>query len=213
MKLVSVNVGLPREVPWRNEVVRTAIFKEPVEGRVRVQRLHLEGDGQADLRVHGGPTKAVYAYPSQHYAFWAKQLPRVPLLWGHFGENLTTEGMREDAVHIGDRFRIGSAELVVTEPRQPCFKLGLRFGDPGMVKRFLKAGRSGFYFSVAREGELAQGDPIELLAEDEHRISVADIVRLLGPDRNNADLLRRASELPALPEPLREHFRHRLAKA
>ncbi len=212
MKLVSVNVGLPREVPWRNQLVRTAIFKEPVAGRVRVHRLHLEGDGQADLRAHGGPSKAVYAYPSQHYAFWAKQLPRVPLHWGHFGENLTTEGLREDAVHIGDRFRIGSAELVVTEPRQPCFKLGLRFGDPGMVKRFLKAGRSGFYFSVAREGELAPGDPIELLAEDEHRISVADIVRLLGPDRNNADLLRRASELPALPQPLREHFRHRLAK-
>ncbi len=116
-------------------------------------------------------------------------------------------------MHIGDRFRIGSAELVVTEPRQPCFKLGLRFGDPGMVKRFLKAGRSGFYFSVAREGELAPGDPIELLAEDEHRISVADIVRLLGPDRKNADLLRRASELSALPEPLREHFRNQLAKA
>ena len=176
MKLLSVNVGLPRDVEWRGESVRTSIFKEPVPGRVRVATLNLEGDRQSDLSVHGGTDKAVYAYPSEHYAFWRKEFPGMEFPWGAFGENLTTEGLSEDKVHIGDRLRAGSAEFVVTQPRMPCFKLAIRFNRPDIVKRFLRSGRTGFYLAVVREGDVGAGDAIEFAERDEARVSVADVV-------------------------------------
>jgi MOSC domain-containing protein YiiM len=210
MKLLSVSVGLPREIEWKGKLVRTSIFKAPVPGRVRVSQLNLEGDQQSDLSVHGGIDKAVYAYPSEHYSFWRKELPGMDLPWGVFGENLTTEGLLEEAVHIGDRFRVGSAEFAVTQPRMPCFKLGIRFDRPDIVKRFLQSGRSGFYFAVLKEGEVTAGDSIELLKRDEHGVTVADIVNLYGRDAANQELLRRVSELPSLPESWRDYFRKRL---
>jgi MOSC domain-containing protein YiiM len=210
MKLLSINVGLPREVEWRGKVVRTSIFKVPVSGRVRVMRQNVQGDRQSDLSVHGGPDKAVYAYPSEHYAFWRNELPGAELAWGAFGENLTTEGWSEDKVHVGDRFRAGSAEFVVTQPRMPCFKLGIRFNRPDMVKRFLRSGRTGFYLAVLQEGEIGAGDSVDRVAEDDSRISVADVVALYAADGANQDLLRRASRLPALPESWRQYFRDRL---
>ena len=176
MNLVSVNVGLPRRVEWRGRQVRTAIWKTPVTGRVRVTRLSLEGDRQSDLRVHGGPDKAVYAYPSEHYAYWARELPGVDLPWGAFGENFTTEGLLECDVRIGDTFRVGSAELQVTDPRMPCYKLGVRFDRDDMVKRFLASGRTGFYLAVLREGDVAASDPIELTARADREVTIADAV-------------------------------------
>jgi MOSC domain-containing protein YiiM len=210
MKLVSINVGLPREVQWNRKTVLTSIFKAPVAGLVKVGRLNLEGDRQSDLNAHGGADKAVYVYPAEHYAFWRVELPGVDLPWGAFGENLTTEGLMEDSVHIGDRFRIGSAELVVTQPRMPCFKLGIRFGRPDMVKRFLRSGRTGFYLAVTREGEAGAGDAVALIARHELAISVAEIVGLYSADAANQDLLRKASELSVLPGGWRDYFRKRL---
>jgi MOSC domain-containing protein YiiM len=210
MNLLSVNVGLPREIEWKGKIVRTSIFKAPVTGRVRVAKLNVEGDQQSDLTVHGGLDKAVYAYGSEHYAFWHQELPGVDLPQGVFGENFTTSGLLEETLHIGDRLRIGSAEFVVTQPRMPCFKLGIRFNRPDMVKRFLQSGRTGFYFAVLKEGEVAAGDSIELLERDEHNIPVADIVNLYRGDATNQDMLRRVSELPSLPNSWRDYFRKRL---
>src|SRR5256885_7749042 len=210
MKLLSVNVGLPREVEWKGKIVRTSIFKAPVLGRVRVAKLNLEGDQQSDLTVHGGIDKAVYAYPSDHYRFWREELSGTDLPWGAFGENFTTEGLLEEAVHIGDRFRVGSAEFVVTQPRMPCFKLGIRFDRPDIVKRFLQSGRAGFYFAVLKEGEVTAGDSIELLARDENGITVADVISLYRTDATNQELLRRATELASLPKAWRDYFRKRL---
>jgi MOSC domain-containing protein YiiM len=210
MKLLLISVGLPRDIEWRGKTVRTSIFKSPVPGRVRVRRLNLEGDQQSDLTVHGGAEKAVYAYPSEHYAFWREELPGTDLPWGAFGENFTTEGLLEGSVRIGDRLRVGPAEFVVTQPRMPCFKLGIRFGRPDMVKRFHDARRNGFYLAVVQEGEVSAGDSVELIARDEHGVTVADVVALYVADAANQDLLRRVSELPALPEGWREYFRKRL---
>ena len=210
MKLLSVNVGLPREVVWRGKPVTTGIYKEPVSVRVPLRTLNLDGDAQADLRVHGGPDKAVYVYPSEHYAYWREELPDADLSWGAFGENFTTEGVLDDAVHIGDRLRAGSAEFVVTQPRMPCFKLGIRFGRPDMVKRFQRGGRNGFYLAVLQEGEVTAGDSFEWVAREDHGVTVAEVVGLYAADAANQDLLRRVSELPALPEGWRAYFRQRL---
>ena len=214
MKLLSVNVGLPREVEWNRRTIRTSIFKAPVSGQVQVRKLNLDGDEQSDLTVHGGVDKAIYVYPSEHYTFWRNELPNADLDWGVFGENFTTQGALDDkAVRIGDRFRIGSAEFVVTQPRMPCFKLGIRFGRVDIIKRFLHSGRNGFYFAVAEEGEVAAGDSIELLGRDENGVTVADIVELYTADAAKQDLLQRVSELAALPENWRAYFRKRLWKA
>jgi MOSC domain-containing protein YiiM len=210
MKVVSINVGLPREVEWRGKTVRTSIFKEPVAGRVRVERMNVEGDRQSDLTVHGGADKAVYVYPSEHYAFWREELPGADLPWGAFGENITTEGLTEDSVHIGDQLTVGSAQFVVTQPRMPCFKLGIRFGRPDMVKRFLRSGRTGFYLGVAREGEVTAGDVVTLIARHDPAVTVAEIVGLYTADAVNQELLRRVSDLSALPEGWRDYFRKRL---
>ena len=210
MNLLSVNVGLPREIEWKGKIVRTSIFKEPVAGRIRVSKVNVEGDQQSDLTVHGGVDKAVYAYPSEHYAFWHQELPDMELPQGVFGENFTTAGLLEETSHIGDRLRVGSAEFVVTQPRMPCFKLGIRFNRQDMVKRFLQSGRTGFYFAVLKEGEVAAGDSIELLERDEHNIPVADVVNLYRGDATDQDMLRRVSELPSLPNSWRDYFRKRL---
>jgi len=210
MRLLSINVGLPRDVDWRGGTVRTSIFKSPLLGRVRVTKLNVEGDQQSDLSVHGGIEKAVYVYPSEHYAFWREELPGIDLPWGVFGENFTTEGLLEGSVGIGDRFRVGSAEFVVTQPRMPCFKLGIRFGRPDMVKRFLASGWSGFYLAVLQEGEVTAGDSFELIARNEAGVTVAEIVKLYIADAANQDLLHRVSELPVLPEGWRDYFRKRL---
>jgi MOSC domain-containing protein YiiM len=177
MKVLSLNLGLPRYVEWGDQIVRTSIFKEPVTGRMRVDRLNIEGDRQSDLTVHGGVEKAVYVYPAEHYALWRQELPGADLPWGAFGENLTTTGLAEDDVRIGDRFAIGSAELVVTQPRTPCFKLTIRFGRADMIKRFYRSGRSGFYLAVAKEGEIEAGDEISLLNRDAGAITIADAAR------------------------------------
>jgi MOSC domain-containing protein YiiM len=175
VKIISVNVGGPREVQWRGRIVRTSIWKSPVAGRVRVRTLNLDGDEQSDLSVHGGADKAVYVYPSEHYPFWRSAVPNMDFPWGAFGENLTTEGLLEDNVRIGDRLRAGSAEFVVTQPRFPCYKLGIRFGTEKMIVRFLRSGRSGFYLAVLREGDVAAGDPIERIASDPESSSIADV--------------------------------------
>jgi len=210
VKLVSVNVGLSREIDWRGQQIRTSIWKTPVGGRVRVSRLNLEGDKQSDLSVHGGPDKAVYAYPSEHYRYWLRELPGMDLPWGAFGENFTTDGLLEDDVRIGDTLQVGSAAFRITQPRLPCYKLGVRFGREDMVRRFLTSGRSGFYLKVLSEGEVGAGDGIELTDRDEHDVTVADIVALYRRDAGNQTLLHRASELPALPESWRDYFRKRL---
>ena len=210
MKLVSVNVGLPREVGWAGKSVRTSIWKRPVQGPVRVGTLNLDGDRQSDLSVHGGVDKAVYVYPSEHYAYWRLELPGMDLPWGAFGENLTTRGVLEDEIRIGDRLRIGAAEFVVTQPRMPCFKLGIRFGNADMVKRFLVSARTGFYLAVLREGNVAAGDVIEHLARDEHGVTVSDVVSLYTSNARNQEQLGRASELPALSAGWRDRFRKQL---
>jgi MOSC domain-containing protein YiiM len=212
MKIISISVSRPRLVMWKGEPVSTGIFKEPVEGPVMLRTLNLDGDRQADLTVHGGPSKAVYAYPSEHYEFWKQELPEMQLPWGMFGENLTTEGLIEGEVNIGDRFRIGHAELMVTEPRMPCYKLGIKFGRSDILRRFLASGHSGFYFSVLQEGEIAAGDRIVPLGQDKHNVKVADIVRLYARDRDDLETMRRAIEVEALPDSWRDYFRQRLEK-
>ena len=212
MKLISVNVGLPREVNWQGKTVSTGIYKEPVAGSVMLRNLNLEGDRQADLSVHGGASKAVYAYPVEHYEFWKSELPDLSLPYGMFGENFTTDGVSEDTVHIGDRFRIGGAEVMATQPRLPCYKLGIKFARADMVKRFLASRRTGFYLSVLQEGEVKAGDSIEQLSRDGHGVTVADIIRLYAYEKDDLQTLRRVVQVEALPESWRDFFRQRLEK-
>jgi MOSC domain-containing protein YiiM len=210
MKLVSVNIGLPREVSWKGERILTGIFKEPVEGPVMLGKLNLDGDGQADLSVHGGASKTVYAYPAEHYEFWRSELPDMKLPWGMFGENLTTEGLLEDRVWIGDRFRIGGAEVMATEPRLPCFKLGIKFRRTDIIKRFLASRRTGIYFAVVKEGRIAAGDPVEQIYRNKHGVTVADITRVFAFEKNDLQTLRRAVRVEALPEKWRKRFQHQI---
>ncbi|MEA2488394.1 MAG: hypothetical protein QOH21_186 [Acidobacteriota bacterium] len=176
MNVISVNVGLPRNVQWRGRTVQTSIFKDPVAGPVRVRRLNLDGDRQSDLTVHGGAYKAVYVYPSEHYALWRDELAGMDLPWGFFGENLTTTGL-DESVRIGDRFRIGSAEFEVTQPRMPCYKLGIRVGRQDFLRPFLHSGRTGFYFAVTAEGELTSGDAIVPVSTNPSGMTIAEAVR------------------------------------
>jgi MOSC domain-containing protein YiiM len=212
MRIVSVNVGLPREVTWMEKTVKTGIFKTPVSGMVALRKHNLHGDQQADLSVHGGPTKAVYVYPSEHYAAWQRELSETELAWGNFGENFTTDGVDEKSVHIGDEFRVGTARVVVTEPRMPCFKLCIRFDRADMVKRFLNSQRSGFYLGVVHEGEVKAGDELKLIAEHPDGLTVAEAMRLFVTEKANTALLRKATSVKALPEQWRGYFVHRLEK-
>ena len=200
MKIVSVNVGLPREVVWKGITVQTAIFKEPVAGAVAIRELNLAGDQQADLTVHGGSEKAVYAYPAEHYEYWRKQLSDVSLSWGTFGENLTTAGLWEETLCIGDLLKIGSAVLRVTQPRMPCYKLQLRFNRDDMIKRFLVSGRSGFYLSVIEPGNVGAGSRVEILDRDPNSVTITDIVRLYFGQARDPELLQRAMNVTSLPE-------------
>jgi len=199
MRIISVNVGRPRLVVWNGQPVSTGIYKTRVDGPVWLRRLNLDGDRQADLTVHGGLTKAAYVYPSEHYTYWHHELPGAELPWGMFGENFSVEGLDESTVNIGDRFRFGSAEVRVTEPRMPCYKLGIKFGRSDILRRFLASGKTGFYVSVLRESEVQAGDAIELIERDENNITVADITRLYAGD-HDVEMLNRASALGALPE-------------
>ena len=212
MKLLSVNCGLPREVDWHGSSVTTSIYKDPVKGRVTLRRLNLDGDRQSDLTVHGGEHKAVYCYPIEHYQYWKAEMAERALPMGAFGENFTIEGFNEDSVYVGDRFSIGSAEVVVSQPRLPCYKLGIRFGSDDMVKRFLASRRTGFYLAVEREGEVGAGDEITQLSRDPESIPVSTITRLyLAKEYDSEDLrqVQKARELSALPGSWKQYLYER----
>ena len=212
MKLISVAVGTPQIVQTPDEgFVTTAIFKRRVEGKVRVNDLNLEGDAQADLRVHGGWSKAVYVYPGEHYEFWRRELPEMEIGDSQFGENLTTEGILETEIFIGDKLRIGTAEFVVTEPRMPCYKLGIRFGRKDILRRFLQSRRSGFYLAVTKTGELESGDEIEIISRDENKVTITDIVRVWIADKDDIATMKRALKIDVFPESWKEPFRDRIA--
>jgi MOSC domain-containing protein YiiM len=205
-KILSVNVSYPKEVDFEGQKVTTGIFKEPIESRVKLRTLNLDGDKQADLKVHGGPDKAVYAYPSEHYEFWHKVYPNIIMPNGMFGENFTTEGLMESEVNVGDVFRIGSAKVIATQPRMPCYKLGVKFGRMDVLKKFLASGRSGIYFKVLEEGEVGAGDQIVKIKNDTNQVGISDIVRLYASDREDIKTMRRAVKVEALPEGWKDYF-------
>jgi MOSC domain-containing protein YiiM len=213
MRLLSIQTGVPREVSWNGRVLRTGYFKESVEGPVFLHFLNLDGDRQADLTNHGGTEKAAYAYPSEHYKAWRAEWPDAGLQWGVFGENFTTEGLLEDEVNIRDCFRIGEAEVRVTQPRIPCPKLGMRFGDPGMVQRFRDRGWPGFYLAVVREGLVQPGDAIERTVRDPNGITVADMHRMIHSEKIDVRLAEHALRAPELSEEWQNFLRHRIAVA
>jgi MOSC domain-containing protein YiiM len=213
LKLLSLNVSLPRQVNFQNELVTTGIFKEPVRGRVRLRKLNLDGDKQADLTVHGGADKAVYAYPKEHYNYWKKELPGMLLPWGMFGENFTTQGMFEETVNVGDQFQVGTAKLVATQPRMPCYKLGVKFGRMDIIKKFLTSGLTGVYFKVMKEGYLEQGDEIKLIKKDENNITINDIVRLYTVNKDDLQTMERAVNVKDLPNGWKFHFIEQLKLA
>jgi MOSC domain-containing protein YiiM len=206
MQVVSVNVGLPRTIIRGDQEIVTGIFKSAVHGPVVVRKLNLDGDRQADLRVHGGANKAVYAYPAEHYPFWGSVYPEMELPWGSLGENLTTVGMHESLIHIGDQFRVGTAVLQVAQPRMPCFKLAAKFDDDEIIATFITSGRSGFYFSVVEEGQLQAGDHIELVHRDPVALSIADALQLY--DEPSPEILERALRTETLPPGLRRRAEH-----
>ena len=212
MQLISLNVGQPREVLWKGRTVTTGIFKEPVAGRIALRRHNLDGDGQADVAVHGGPYKAVYLYPAEHYAVWRQELPDLEFPWGIFGENFTTEGLCEEAMYIGDRLRIGTAEVRITEPRMPCWRLGLRFGRDDIIKRFLASRRTGFYASVEQEGDVEAGETFALLSRPDHQITVAEIIRIYAFDKDDVETMQRVVQLEDLSAAWREYFQQQIEK-
>ena len=206
MKVVSVNLSLPKEVKWKGTIVSTGIFKEPVHHRVEVRRLNIEGDKQADLTVHGGPDKAIYAYAAEHYSAWKIELDRPDLPWGMFGENLTIEGgFFEDVVFVGDRYSVGTAEVIAVQPRLPCYKLGIRFGTQRILNQFAASGRLGVYFRVVKEGNVGPGDAVSKIAESKCRVSIADVGHILLDRDRDPILLRRVAEEEFLPEEIRAH--------
>jgi MOSC domain-containing protein YiiM len=213
MRLLSVNVSLPKDVPYRGQTVSTGIFKEHVDGRVMLRMLNLEGDRQADRTVHGGINKAVYAYPYEHYEYWSRELGRTDFAYGQFGENFTVSGMMEDAVRIGDVFRVGSALVEVTQPRSPCYKLGIRMGMESFPKTFLSSGRTGFYMKVLVEGDVGAGDMFERAAGDDDGLSVQDIWRLAVQDRQNLEGARKALRLSTLAPEWRSRLEKRFKEA
>lgn len=212
MRLVSVNVGNPREVLHSGRIVRTGIFKEPVQGSVHLGKLNLAGDRQADLSVHGGLSKAVYAYPAEHYEYWRGKLDGMELPWGAFGENFTVEGLKEETTRIGDRFRIGTAEVIVTEPRLPCYKLALKFGREDMIKLFLRSRRTGFYFAVEQEGEVGAGNSIESLGRDDNAVTILELVEIYLHKTKDKQAMERVLEARALPHSWRAYFQDQIDK-
>ena len=210
VRVISLNVARPRLAVYKGATINTGIFKKPVSGRVALRTLNLDGDRQADLTVHGGPYKAVYAYPAEHYEYWRGELPGMDLPWGTFGENFTTEGVTEDDLHVGDRFRVGSAVVMVRQPRMPCYKLAAKFQLDDIIERFLVSGLSGFYFSVEQEGDVGAGDTVELISRNQGGITIAEMNRLFVRERYNRDLLQKAIATAALPESWRDYFLPRL---
>jgi MOSC domain-containing protein YiiM len=215
MRLVSVNVGMPRLLAWAGATFKTGIFKNPVQGRVMLRTTNLDGDRQADLSVHGGVNKAVYGYPSEHYAAWSAELPELldpARTWGAFGENFTTEGLLETGVSVGDRYRVGSAVVKVTTPRLPCYKLAAKFQRDDMIERFLRSGRCGFYFAVVEEGDVGVGDKFEFLEREDPTLTIAEVNRLYTSKSPNRESLQRSLAVKLLPESWRDRFRARLAE-
>jgi len=209
-KVISLNVARPRLVVYKGASVNTGIFKKPVSGRIMLRSLNLDGDRQADLSVHGGPYKAVYAYPFEHYEYWRREFPEMELPWGMFGENFTTEGLAEDDLHVGDRFKIGSSTVMVRQPRMPCYKLEVKFQRDDIIERFLRSGRSGFYFSVEEEGEVENGDSLDLVSRNQDGVTIAEVNRLFVREKYNRDLLQKAIATADLPGTWREYFLPRL---
>jgi MOSC domain-containing protein YiiM len=209
-KLISLQVGDLRTVTRDGQEVTTGIYKAPIASRIQLHWLNLEGDRQADLTNHGGQDKAVYAYPSEHYPYWKKELAGLNLTWGAFGENLTTAGLLEDTVCIGDRFTIGAAEVVVTQPRIPCYKLSMKFNREDMAERFLASRRTGFYLRVLREGEVGPGDEIALAHHDENGVSISDALRIYLHDPDARELIQRALRVEYLSAAWREEFRQQI---
>ena len=205
-RLLSVNVARPRLIQWQGATISTGIFKQPVRGRVRLRTVNLDGDKQADLSVHGGRDKAVYVYPSEHYEYWRRELGVSELSWGAFGENFTSEGLLEDEVQVGDRFRIGTAVVMVTQPRVPCFKLAARFQREDIIARFLHSDRSGFYLSVIEEGEVGGNDRIEAIPYESTSLTIRVIHQLYRHATRDRDLLRQAAAIAMLPEGWRRRF-------
>ena len=212
MTLISVNVGLPRLLAWQGATFKTGIFKKPVKGRVMLRITNLDGDRQADLSVHGGPNKAVYAYPSEHYPAWRSELSDPDLTTGDFGENFTTEGFLETNVSIGDRYRIGAAIVRVTTPRLPCFKLAAKFQSDHIITHFLHSGRCGFYFAVDQEGEVGAGDKFELLNREKTTLTIAEVNLLYSAESPDRATLQRSLSVHLLPESWRMRFRARLGE-
>ncbi len=211
--MLSVNVSLPKEVPHGSGTVGTGIFKEPVAGRVVLRTLNLDGDRQADLVNHGGVHQAAYAYPAEHYDYWRRELGRGNFGFGQFGENFTVEGMLEDGIHVGDVFRVGGALVEVSQPRTPCFKLGIKMGLPRFPKLFLASGRVGFYLRVLKEGEVGAGDAVERVESDPERLTVREASRLMFFEEENLEGARRALRVRALSPGWRDAFEKRLAAA
>lgn len=213
MKLLSVNVSLPKEVSYMGKPTTTGIFKEPVSGRVMLRTLNLDGDGQADRRAHGGIHKAAYVYSIENYDYWQRELGRTDFSPGQFGENLTVQGMPDDAIHVGDVFRLGGATIEVTQPRVPCFKLGIKMGMPQFPKMFLASGRPGFYVRVLHEGEVGAGDVIEPVGSDPERMTVREVCHLLYFDQQNLEGAKKALRVQALSPGWRRSFEEILTKA
>lgn len=199
MKIISLNVSLPKIVEFRGEKVSTGIYNKPVEGKVKVRTLNLDGDKQADLTVHGGRDKAIYAYPSEHYPYWKNHYPELQMDWGMFGENFTTEGLLEDQANIGNEYQIGTAKFAITQPRMPCFKLGIKFGTFDIIKKFFASAKSGIYFKVLEEGEVGSGDKIKLIRKDENNVTIHDVMKIYGDEHNHKKMLERALKIDALP--------------
>lgn len=197
---------MSRTLEYKGRAVTTGIFKNPVSGSIRMKTLGLDGDEQADLTVHGGPDKAVYLYPGEHYPYWREQYPEIKMPWGMFGENLTAEGLLEGEINIGDKFRIGSAKVVVTQPRMPCYKLAMKFDRNDIIKKFLVSGRSGLYFKVLEEGDVQAGDEINIITRDKNKISIKDIVRIYANDLQDKEVIQRATRVEALPEGWKDYF-------
>jgi MOSC domain-containing protein YiiM len=211
-KILSVNVSLPKELDYEGQKVRTGIFKEPVEGRVRLRTLNLDGDKQADLTVHGGPDKAVYAYPIEHYEYWRRLFTNIEMSNGMFGENLTVDGLKESEVSIGDVFQIGTSKVIATQPRMPCYKLGVKFGRMDILKMFLASGRSGIYFKVLEEGEVGAGDTIEQIRKDPNGITISDVVRLYASDKENIQMMQLAVKVEPLPDGWKHYFLEKIKR-
>lgn len=213
MNLLSINVGLPQEFSWKGKKVRTAIFKQPVFGKIWLSHENLDGDRQGDPRSHGGQYKAVYAYPGEHYTFWRRQLPGFDLAWGSFGENFTTQGLLEDEVCIGDVFQVGTAIVQVSEPRLPCYKLNLRFQREDILEKFQNSRRIGFYLSVLQEGQVTPGDEITVVDRHVGGITISEALRLRVFDTNDIESLKNAVQDTALTPHWRQRFQRQLEAA